>query len=173
VRRIAIPDPIPNIPVGLNFLIAGYGYNKGNVTFAPSTPITKGKLETHSAVYAYSRSLDIWGKSGKVDIIIPQAWISGQAEVSGQQRSREIAGFADPMFRFYVNLYGAPALSIKEFAKYQQDAIIGVSFAVITPGGQYDPSKLVNVGANRWSFKPEIGLSKAWGPLTTEVAAGA
>ena len=77
------PRSYSNIPVGLNFLIAGYAYNKGNVTFAPSVPITNGKLETHSAVLAYFRSLDIWGKSGKVDIIIPQAWISGQAEVAG------------------------------------------------------------------------------------------
>ena len=99
------PRAYSNIPVGLNFLIAGYGYNKGNVTFAPSVPITNGKLETHSAVLAYSRALDIWGKSGKVDVIIPQAWISGQAEVSGQPKDREIAGFADPLFRFYVNLY--------------------------------------------------------------------
>jgi len=166
------PRAYSNIPVGLNFLIAGYGYNKGNVTFAPSVPITNGKLETHSAILAYSRSLGIWGKSGKVDIIIPQAWISGQAEVSGQQQDREIAGFADPLFRFYVNLFGAPALSMKEFAKYKQDTILGVSLAVSAPGGQYDPGKLVNVGTNRWFFKPEIGLSKAWGPLTTEIAAG-
>jgi len=39
-------------------------------------------------------------------------------------------------------------------------------------GGQYEPSKLVNIGTNRWSFKPEIGVPKAWGSLTTEAAAG-
>ena len=61
---------------------------------------------------------------------------------------------------------------MKDFAKYQQDTIVGVSLAVTAPGGQYDPSKLVNVGTNRWSIKPEIGISKAWGSLTTEVAAG-
>ena len=33
-------------------------------------------------------------------------------------------------------------------------------------------SKLVNIGTNRWSIKPEIGVSKAWGPLTAEAAAG-
>jgi hypothetical protein len=166
------PRAYSNIPVGLNFLIAGYGYNKGNVTFAPSVPITNGNLETHSLVLAYSRSLGIWGKSGKVDVIIPQAWISGQAEVNGQPKDREIAGFADPLVRFYVNLYGAPALSMKEFAKYQQDTIVGVSLAVAAPGGQYDSSKLVNIGTNRWYFKPEIGLSKMWGALTAEIAAG-
>lgn len=167
------PRAYSNVPVGLNFLIAGYGYTKGNVTFAPSVPITNGKLEIHSSFFAYVRSLDLWGRSGKIDIIVPQAWLSGQAEVLGQPRSREISGFADPVVRFYVNLLGAPALPLKEFTHYQQDTILGVSLAVSAPGGQYDPQKLVNIGTNRWSFKPEIGLSKAIGPVTLEVAGGA
>jgi hypothetical protein len=41
------------------------------------------------------------------------------------------------------------------------------------PTGQYDDSRLVNIGTNRWSFKPEVGVSKALGPWTLEVAAAA
>jgi hypothetical protein len=166
------PRAYSNIPVGMNFLLAGYGYTKGNVTFAPSVPIENGKMEIHNTVLAYVRSLDFWGKSGKVDIIIPQAWLSGQAEFRGETNSREISGFADPIFRLYVNLFGAPALSMKEFAGYQQDTIIGASLAVSPPAGQYDPNKIVNIGTNRWTIKPEIGISKAWGALIAEVAAG-
>jgi hypothetical protein len=40
------------------------------------------------------------------------------------------------------------------------------------PLGQYDPDKLVNIGPNRWAIKPELGLSKALGPLTLELATG-
>lgn len=167
------PRAYSNIPVGLNFLLAGYGFTKGNVTFAPSVPITNGKLEIHSSLLVYVRSLDLWGRSGKIDIIVPQAWLSGEAEVMGEPRSREISGFGDPLVRFYVNLLGAPALPLKEFTHYQQDTILGVSLAVSAPGGQYDPEKLVNIGTNRWSFKPEIGVSKAFGPLTLELAGGA
>jgi hypothetical protein len=166
------PRAYSNIPVGMNFLLAGYAYTKGNVTFAPSVPIENGKMDIHSSIFAYVRSLDFWGKSGKVDIIIPEAWLSGQADFLGQPRSRKISGFADPIFRLYVNLFGAPALSMKEFANYKQDTIIGVSLAVSPPGGQYDPQKVVNIGTNRWTVKPEIGLSKAWGPLIAEFAAG-
>lgn len=166
------PRSYSNIPVGMNFLLAGYAYTKGNVAFAPSVPIKNGQLEIHSSIQAYVRSLDIWGKSGKIDIIIPEAWLSGQAEVLGQQRDRKISGFADPVVRFYVNLYGAPALSMKEFADYKQDIIVGVSLAVSAPGGQYDAHKLVNIGTNRWSIRPEIGISKQWGALTAEAAAG-
>ena len=166
------PRSYSNIPVGLNFLVIGYAYTTGNVSFSPSVPIKNGELATHSAILAYSRSLDIFGKSGKVDFILPGVSLSGTAEVLGQTRARDVGGFADPMARFYVNLYGAPALSAKEFAAYKQNLIVGVSLAVQAPDGQYDPDKLVNIGNNRWAFKPELGVSKAWGPVTTEMAVG-
>jgi hypothetical protein len=166
------PRSYANIPVGLNFLLAGYSYMKGNVAFATTIPIINAKLETNSATLAYVRSLDIWGKSGKIDIIIPEAWSTGQAEVLGKQKNRDVVGFADPVVRFYVNFFGAPAMTMKEFADYKQDTIVGVSLAVTAPGGQYDPQKLANIGTNRWSFKPEIGVSKAWGAFIAEAAAG-
>lgn len=167
------PRAYSNIPIGFNFFVASYAYTSGSVSFAPSIPIKNGELEIHSAILAYAHSLDIWGHSGKVDVILPVASLSGSAEFMGEPRSRHIAGFADPMLRFYVNLYGAPALSFKDFTNYKQDLIIGASLAMLAPGGQYDPSKMVNVGTNRWAFKPEIGISKAWGDLTAELAAGA
>lgn len=167
------PRSYSNIPVGMNFLVAGYSHTTGNVAFAPSLPIKNAKINIDSAVLAYSRALDIFGQSGKVDLILPGASLSGTAEVLGQPREREVGGFADTIARFYVNLYGAPALSIKDFANYQQDVIVGVSLAVSAPDGQYDAEKLINIGTNRWSFKPEIGISKAWGPVTAELATGA
>ena len=33
------------------------------------------------------------------------------------------------------------------------------SLTVNAPTGQYDGTKLINVGTNRWAFKPEVGLS--------------
>jgi hypothetical protein len=41
--------------------------------------------------------------------------------------------------------------------------LIGVSLKVVAPTGQYDPTKLINVGNNRWALKPEIGYSQRWG----------
>ena len=81
-----------------------------------------------------------------------------------------MSGLGDPRFRVSVNLFGAPALSVKDFASYKQDLIVGVSLQVSAPLGQYDDSKLLNLGNNRWSFRPELGISKAWGPWTFEVA---
>jgi len=41
------------------------------------------------------------------------------------------------------------------------------------PLGQDDEDKLLNLGLNRWSFKPELGVSKPWRRWTFELAAGA
>jgi hypothetical protein len=38
-----------------------------------------------------------------------------------------------------------------------------MSLKVIAPTGQYDPTKLINLGSNRWSIKPELGVSQRWG----------
>jgi hypothetical protein len=62
-----------------------------------------------------------------------------------------MSGLGDPRFRVSVNLFGAPALSAKDFASYRQDVIVGVSLQVSAPFGQYDDSKLLNLGSNRYS----------------------
>jgi len=36
--------------------------------------------------------------------------------------------------------------------------ILGASLKVLAPTGVYEPDKLINVGANRWAFKPELGF---------------
>jgi len=167
------PRAYSNAPVGVNFLIGGYGYTRGGVAFDPSLPITDPQLQTSNAVLAYGRTLDFWGKSGKVDVVLPYAWLSGSAQYQGEPVERVVDGFGDPALRVSVNLYGAPALYMKEFAGYRQDVIVGASLRVIAPWGQYDSRRLVNIGGHRWSFKPEVGISKAHGPWTVELKAGA
>ena len=165
------PRSYSNAPVGVNFLIAGYGYTQGGFPTDTGLPITDPKLETSNTVFAYARALKLWGKSAKFDAIVPYTWLSGTATYQGQPVERVVNGPGDPLFRVSINLYGAPPLSLKEFSSYQQDLIVGVSLQVSPPWGQYDSERLVNIGANRWRFKPEIGVSKALGAWTLEGAA--
>ncbi len=166
------PRAYVNTPVGINFLLAGYSYSRGGLATADSVPIQDAHINMNNGVLAYVRSLNVWGKSGKLDVILPYSQLSGNAMVAGQKRERKVSGLNDPLFRFSVNFYGAPALSMQEFANYHQDVIIGASVQVSVPLGHYDKDKLVNLGNNRWSFKPGIGISKAWGPLTVELSTG-
>jgi hypothetical protein len=65
------PRAYANTPVGLNFLIAGYAYSEGGVTADPSVPLEDANIQIHTSVLAYVRSLDVWGKSGKFDVVLP------------------------------------------------------------------------------------------------------
>ena len=167
------PRTYANTPTGLNFLIAGYGYASGGVTFDPAVPLENAHIRTTGAILAYARSIDVFGMSGKVDAIVPYAWLSGTADFQGQPRERNVSGFGDPRFRFSVNFYGAPALPLSRHDEYEQDLIVGASLSVRAPLGQYDPDRLVNIGTNRWTFRPEVGVSKGLGPLTLELAVDA
>jgi hypothetical protein len=167
------PRAYSNSPVGVNFLIAGYAYTEGAVPFDASLPVKNAQLKTSSGVLAYARVLDLGGLSGKFDAIVPYTFLSGTADVLGQPVERKVDGFADPKFRLSVNLYGAPALTLKEFKDFEQDLIVGASLQVSVPSGQYDDSRVVNIGTNRWSFKPEVGISQALGPWTLEFQAAA
>jgi hypothetical protein len=166
----AEPRSYSNTPVGLNFLIAGYVYAEGKMAFDPDLAVADAKFHSNTGVLAYVRSFDLGGQSAKFDVIVPTSSFAAQGLVNGQPREREMSGLGDPRFRVSVNLFGAPALSVKDFASYRQDLIVGVSLQVSAPLGQYDDSKLLNLGNNRWSFRPELGISKAWGPWTFEVA---
>lgn len=166
----AEPRSYSNTPIGLNFLIAGYVYAQGKMAFDPNLSIADAKFHSNTGLLAYVRSFDFAGQSAKFDVIVPGSSFDAQGLVNGLPREREMVGLSDPRFRFSFNLFGAPALSAKDFASYQQDLIVGVSLQFSAPIGQYDNTKLLNLGNNRWSFKPELGISKAWGPWTFEVA---
>jgi hypothetical protein len=163
------PRSYANTPVGINFLLLGYGYTEGAVAFDASVPITDAKVHVNAGLLAYARSLDVWGLSGKVLVALPVADEAGRAKLKGQERDRDVLGLGDPLLRLSVNFFGAPALSMEQYPTYRQDIIVGASLQVTAPLGQYDSSKLLNIGTNRWSFKPELGVSKAWGPLILEL----
>jgi len=166
------PRAYSNAPVGMNFLLLGYVYQQGDVLLDPSVPVKDLNVEVHTAFLGYSRLLDVFGKSGRIDMIVPYAWLSGSGKVQEKERDRHVSGFADPGVRFSVNLYGAPALSPEEFKNYRQDTILGVGLLTTMPLGQYEPEKLANIGTNRWSFKPEVGISQALGRWTLEAIGG-
>jgi hypothetical protein len=167
------PRAYSNLPVGLNFLLAGYAYSQGDVAFDASVPLTDADIRIHALPVAYVRTLDVLGASGSIALLLPIVDLSGTATLDGTTEvQRDVSGLADPMLRLAVNFHGAPALSAAEFRSYRQDLIVGASLTLGVPLGQYDADRLVNIGTNRWSVKPELGLSKALGPWIAELATG-
>lgn len=160
-------------PVGLNFLAVAYATSSGGALFDPSVPLENAEIDVDAPALAYVRTLGLWGKSAKVDATLAHACLSGTATLAGEVVSRDVCGLADPRVRLSVNFLGAPALTRQQFAAYKQDLLVGASLQVTAPTGQYDDDRVVNVGTNRWSLRPEIGFSKTLRRLIVEMAASA
>ena len=167
------PRGLTNVPVSVNFAVLGYGYSAGNILLDPAVPIEDLDANLHVFVGAYVRSIDFFGRSGKVDVVVPFAAGDWKGVVSGRDSSTVRDGFGDLRVRLAVNFVGAPALRVADYGNYRQDTIVGASLQVFAPLGQYDPSKLINLGSNRWTFRPQIGVSRAVGDWILESYASA
>ena len=130
------PRAYTNIPVGMNFIVAGYAYSAGGVLFDPAVPLENANIKIHGSVLAYARSIKVGRMSGKIDMIVPYAWLSGTAEFQGQPVSRYVSGLGDTRIRMSVNFIGAPALPLSGFKDYKQDLVMGASLQIYLPLGQ-------------------------------------
>jgi hypothetical protein len=160
------------IPTGLNIVTVINSFNWGDVAFDPSAPIDEASAAINTSTLAFTRAFSLAGRSSNVGVVVPV--IGGHVEGLYLGEPAEVGrfGLGDPRLRLAVNLYGAPAMTPQAFASYLHRTIVGVSLAVAPPLGQYDPTKLINLGTNRWSFKPEAGVSRAFGQWVVEAMAG-
>lgn len=156
-------------PIGVNFLVVATGRSSGGVVVDPSLPVDDVAANVESLAVGVGRTMNLFGRTALALAAVPYAWAEASGSVGEDRRSISRSGFTDPRLKISVNLLGGRALTAREFARAaRQPAIIGVSLAVAPPLGQYRRSQLINLGANRWSFKPEIGVSRALGRWTIE-----
>jgi hypothetical protein len=78
----------------------------------------------------------------------------------------------DARFRLATNIIGGEALTREEFATKKPATILGTSLSITAPTGAYNSERLINIGLNRWVFKPEVGVSQTVGDFFLEGSAG-
>jgi len=98
-----------------------------------------------------------------VEAAVPIANIAGSVS-GGLHISGSAAGAGDSSYAVSMLLKGGPALSVVQFDDYQRKTTVGMSVSVTAPTGRYDGNKILNLGSDRWSFKPEVALSQPFGP---------
>ncbi len=167
------PRAFSPAPKGMNFAVLVYGHSTGNIFFDPILPIEGAEGTVHSATVAYVRTLSLFGKSSKLMAAIPHAWGDWQGVVGGEAATRSAQGLADPAVQLTVNFVGSPALELKDMASYSEGTVVGGSLLVKMPLGQYDPDRLINLGANRWTFVPRLGVSHRFGGWYLELVGSA
>jgi hypothetical protein len=166
------PRAYAPMATGVNIVMLSYGRSSGGVLFDPSLPIEDLHAVIHSSALLYGHSFGLFGRSANAVVALPYAWGEMDGLLAGQYQRITRSGLADLRGQLTVNLLGGPALAPRDFAKQRPSTILGLSLALAAPTGQYDPAKLVNIGANRWSFKPEVGFSRTEGPWYLELYGG-
>ena len=159
-----------SLPTGLNFIGVGYAYTDGDILFDPVLRIEDATFELHTGVLSYIRTLAIAGKSARVDFNLPYAAGRWEGLVDGEYVAIRRRGPGDARVRVSVLLYGAPAETPQEFAKSAKgNTVIGAAVAVTMPTGDYNSGRLINLGANRWVLRPQLGVTHRRGKWTGEL----
>ena len=166
------PRAYSPLPSGLNFVVLAYSYSSGNVLADATSPLEGLDAVIHTATLSYLRSFAFAGRSASVSVAAPYLHMTASATVDGEFRTGSRTDWADARARLTVNVLGAPATPLSEFKSYPQGHTLGVGLTIGMPTGQYDSSKVINFGANRWAFKPEVGYSAIHGAWIFEATLG-
>jgi hypothetical protein len=155
-------------PTGSNAVILAFGYNSGGILLDPTLPVTDVTAQFQTPVLSLYHSFSLFGRSANVAAGLPYGYGHFEGKVSDSATRISRSGLADTRARLAVNLHGGPAMKAQQFVNYRERTVVGASITLVAPTGQYDPAKLVNIGANRWGFKPEVGASRRWGRWALE-----
>jgi hypothetical protein len=157
------PRAYARVPVNGTFLIGGFALSHGGVVTDPTLPITDINATVETPSLGLARSFSLFGKTAQAFAALPYSWAQVSGNVQEQARSISRAGLSDMRLRISVLVHGAPAASPLEIAKAPRRTILGTSLTVVPPTGQFFPDRLINLGANRWAFKPEFAVSHPMG----------
>ena len=153
------PRAYVRVPIDMTLLVTGFGYTYGGVVLDPTSPIQDLEAKVETPMLGIGRTFSLFGLTSQAFAALPYSWAQISGKVFGGDSSVTRSGLGDMRFRISTLLFGAPAATREEFAKSSPQTVLGASITMIVPTGQYMTDKLINLGTNRWSFKPELGLS--------------
>ena len=158
-------------PLRSNAITLTESFFNGDIDYNGVIPISDATGIYNIPTLSYYHSFDFFGRSANFVASLPYGVGNFRGTVGTEMKVYR-SGLLDSVYRVSVNLVGGPAMPIEKFVKWKQKKLLGVSLKVIAPTGQYDPTKLINWGTNRWSFKPELGYSQAWGKWVLDAYSG-
>ncbi len=160
-------------PVHSSGVVLSYSYYNGKLLFNNVLPITDSSASINVQTLTVYHAFSFFGRSANLNVSLPYGVGTFRGRVTDTQAEAYRSGLTDSVYRLSVNLRGGPAMSLEELRSWRQKLLIGLSIKVIAPTGQYDSTKLINPGSNRWAFKPEVGLSRRWGHWVLDAYTGA
>ena len=147
-------------PDGTNVALISYQNSTGDIVTDPSLPVVGVESDIEFLQLSYQKTFSLRGRTAAIQLSLPYSRGETQGFVEDVFLERRVSGVADTRVRFALNLMGAPTMDAAGFQALRQKPgpIIGASVLVQIPTGEYESDKLINIGTNRWSIKPAIGV---------------
>ena len=170
------PRALLPAPVGTNAIGAAFSGSFGNVLLDKTLPVEDLDGTIVGLAPSYTRYFNTFGLTTRLTAAVPLVTGSWDAVVNTDpvapvDTTVDRTGFGDAVLNTTVFLVGAPAMTPQEFRDYRAKTVFGFNLRVKVPIGHYDPSKLVNLGSNRWQVAPALALSQWIGNLSLEAYA--
>ncbi len=165
---LAVPLPAQDLdprayaraPVNATFFVAGFSLSRGGVLTDPTLPVKDLHATVETPSLGIGRSFALFGRTAQAFAALPYSWAQVSGIALGEARDVARSGLSDMRVRVAVLVRGAPAATAGEVLKAPRRTILGTSLTVAAPTGQVFPDRLINLGTNRWAFKPEFAVSQ-------------
>jgi hypothetical protein len=152
----------PN-PVGARFAVLSWSHSDGDMLLDASSPIKDFEVRADSYSAGIGGTYALRGRLASVALAVPYVDGTATGVVNGIPSRADRTGAADLKLRLTLSLLPGSAQSVAKFMRAPPDRTLGVSLVVNAPTGEYFDEKLVNLGTNRWAFRPEFGGSRRFG----------
>ncbi len=164
-----------HLPTGGHFFGGGPAITRGDIFFDPVIRAEDAELDMVTTVIKYIHSFEFFEKTARISLQQGHqngVW-SGLLDTVPTTIQR--VGLTDTVVRFAINLKGAPPLSGRDYQAYRgaqdRETIVGLGLAVQLPTGEYMDDKLINLGSNRFTFRPQFGVVHNRGNWSYEATA--
>jgi outer membrane putative beta-barrel porin/alpha-amylase len=112
-------------------------------------------------IAAYAHTFSLFDRSAVATVLFTMGRLSSNAVVAGNTTIESTNGFGDPMLELNVNVIGPPAQkTIPDMVRYEPGFSVDLVFDLALPIGEYDSSKTLNIGQNRWYGR--VGAPIVW-----------
>jgi hypothetical protein len=136
-----------------------------NLTPSYDVVLANGNVEINAFVVPLARTFSVGGRLaqvfisptfGNLNASVNINDLPGFGDIDIDPNTFEIIdknGMMDSQVNFRLGLHNAPAMNIIEFSQWERKFQVYALLGITVPTGEYDSSRRINLGSNRWAFR--------------------
>jgi hypothetical protein len=130
--------------------------------FDPAHLVSPGaNLDATLIIGGYAHTFSLFDRAALAAVLLPMGRIAGDVTTGVLSVTQSARGFGDPTFELDINLIGPPAQkNLVDVVRYQPGFSLDVIVDLAAPIGEYDNSRSLNLGQNRWYGR--VGAPVVW-----------